>query len=434
MKKIVLPILLFITASVMNVFAQMDNLSNMSAEWLRSPARNAATDAADIVVYNPAGLTALKDGWHINFSNQSLFRNPSHSYDLGLGEGTKTYQQSTSDPWLPNLYMAYKKNNWALYTGVFNPGGGATANYPNGSITTDLIGLGVLTAAGGAYTMISNPSLKASSMYLTTTLGGSYSFNKMVSATMALRYVSAQNNVQSSMTMTGSPIDLPDQTLSLDADYTASGIGGVFGINITPSDKTNFSIRYESQVNLDFKTKTNKDDFGMTVDGTTSPRDLPAVLAIGVGYQMCPKLKTYADINYYFQENADWGTSVTSADEKPLSHRAGNCVMYSLAGQYELSQLVSLSAGGSFTQYNFNDITGYYTNIGTFEVVQEDNYNLNMGFVYHASEKIALNAGYMHVFYPKDQKVKALMAQPLDVDVTVNNSANVIALGVDWTF
>src|SRR5688572_3826464 len=127
MKKTLLS-LVFIAALAANVSAQMDNLSNLSAEWLPSPARHAATDAADIVVYNPAGLTKLKDGFHINLSNQSLFRNPSHTYDLGMGEGTKTYTQGTPDPLLPNLYMAYKKNNWAIFTGVFNPGGGATLN------------------------------------------------------------------------------------------------------------------------------------------------------------------------------------------------------------------------------------------------------------------------------------------------------------------
>ena len=58
--------------------AQLDNLSNMSAEWIRSSARNAATDAADIVVYNPAGLTSLQNGFHINVSNQFINRNPSH--------------------------------------------------------------------------------------------------------------------------------------------------------------------------------------------------------------------------------------------------------------------------------------------------------------------------------------------------------------------
>ena len=120
--------------------AQMDNLPNMSAEWMRTAARNAATDATDAVVYNPAGITKLSNGFHINIGNQSLFRNPSHSYDLGIGEGPKSYSQDGADPFIPNIYAAYKKNNWALFTGVYIAGGGGTLNYPTGSITTDLIG------------------------------------------------------------------------------------------------------------------------------------------------------------------------------------------------------------------------------------------------------------------------------------------------------
>lgn len=44
----------------------MDNLANMSAKWIRSNARNAATDGADIVNYNPAGLVKMNDGVHLS--------------------------------------------------------------------------------------------------------------------------------------------------------------------------------------------------------------------------------------------------------------------------------------------------------------------------------------------------------------------------------
>ncbi len=127
-------------------------------------ARNASTDATDAVVYNPAGITKLSNGFHVNLSNQSLFRKPSHSYDLGLGQGTQSYSQDGADAFIPNFYAAFKKNNWALFTGVYISGGGATMNYPTGSITTDLIGLQALMGAGGAYAEIKDPSLKASSI------------------------------------------------------------------------------------------------------------------------------------------------------------------------------------------------------------------------------------------------------------------------------
>ena len=73
MKKLIFISLLFISVQS---HAQIDNLSNLSAEWMRTGARNAATNGTDIAVYNPAGLTNMEAGLHINLSNQSLFRNP----------------------------------------------------------------------------------------------------------------------------------------------------------------------------------------------------------------------------------------------------------------------------------------------------------------------------------------------------------------------
>ena len=427
-------VLMFMFFCSTSLFAQMDNLSNMSAEWMRSAARNAASDAADVVVYNPAGITKMDDGFHVNFSNQSLFRNPTHSYDLGLGEGVKTFSQASADLFLPNIYFAYKKNNWAIYSGIFNAGGGATMDYTNGSITTDLISLGALTAAQAAYATTTNQMMKASSMYLTSTIGGTYAIDKCWSVSMGIRNISAKNTAVASMTLATSPIDYPDQPLNLDAKYNASGWGGVISMNVSPSENFDMSVRYETQVNLDFKTKTNKDDFGLTTDGSMNRRDLPAVLAIGAAYEWSPKFKMYADWNYYFQENADWGKSTMLTNEVPLSKLAGNAAIYALGCQFQASPKWMMSWGGGYTKMSFNDKEGYYTNIGTFEVVQNDNYNVNMGFAYKASGKVTMNAGYMHTFYPNDQTVKALLAQPLDVNVTTNNSINAFAVGVDLTF
>jgi long-chain fatty acid transport protein len=434
MKKSKVLFVLFTLLSTTNIFAQMDNLSNMSAEWMRSGARNAATDAADIVVYNPAGITQLHDGFHINLSNQSLFRHPSHSYDLGMGEGVKTYEQGSSDPFLPNLYVVYKMNNWALYSGVFMAGGGATMNYPHGSITTDLLGMNALMGAQGAYTAVTNPMLKGSSMYVTTTLGGTYAINKGFSISMAGRYIHAKNKAETSMTLTSSPMDLEDMPLSLNTEDNASGFGGVFSMNMTSVDHLDLSVRYETQVNLDFKTTQVHDDFGLTTDGETNRRDLPAVFAFGASYEICSKLKTFADFNYYFQQNADWGKSSMLTNEEPMSKLAGNAAIYAMGFEYKASDKFLASIGGGYTKCSFGNISGYYTNLGSFEVGQNDNYNVNMGIGCKVSKMVTVNAGYMHTFYPKDFTVKALMAQPLDVDVTMNNSINAVALGINLTF
>ena len=66
--------------------------------------------------------------------------------------------------------------------------------------------------------------------------------------------------------------------------------------------------------------------------------------------------------------------------------------------------------------------------------MQDSNGNINTGFGYQSSKKIKINVGYMHTFWAKDQNIKALLAQPLDVNVKVNNSLNAIALGMEVSF
>lgn len=414
--------------------AQMDNLPNLSPEWMRTAARNASTDATDAVVYNPAGLTKLSNGFHINLGNQSLFRNPSHSYDLGIGGGPQTFSQDGSDPFIPNLYAAFHKNKWAIFTGVYIAGGGGTLNYPTGSITTDLIGLQALTSTGGAYMETKDVSLKASSMYLTTTVGATIQMSKNIAFSTALRYISAKNNTDAGMTLTSSPFDLDDMPLVLETEENASGMGFVLSLNIDATEKLNFTSRYESQVNLDFKTKQITDDFGATEDGQMNRRDLPAVLAFGAGYNFNDKLRAFADYNYYFQSKADWGRSTAVTKDLPWAQLAGDASTIAGGIQYKISPMFTTSIGGGYTNYYWKDKDGYYTKLGTFEVMQDDNYNLNTGFAVKASKAISVNVGYMHTFWAKDQSITALNADPLEVEVKVNNSMDAFAFGVEIAF
>ena len=431
MKKL---IIIAFTCLTVQSYSQIDNLSNLSAEWIRTGARNAATNGTDIVAYNPAGLTKLESGLHINISNQSLFRKPSHSYDFGFGEGMKSFTQSGSDPFLPALYFSYNRNSWAFFGAAYFSGGGATMNYPEGSLTTDLIAMQVIQSAGGAYLNAMNQSLKASSMYMTMMGGASYAVSKNLSFSFALRNVNASNKIDGGMALTASPIDLPDQPMAIKYDENANGVGMTIGFNINCNEKLNIAGRYESKVNLDFKTKQIVDDFGITTDGQLNSRDLPAVAGLGIAYQLSSKIRSYYDFNYYFQENADWGKSSMATNEEPLSSLAGNAYSVGAGIEFNVTSKFTTSLGGGFTNYQFANKDGYYTHLGTFEIMHDDNTNINTGIAFQASKKMKLNAGYMHTFWSKDQTIKAMIAQPLDVNVNVNNSLNAIALGVELTF
>jgi hypothetical protein len=169
-------------------YAQVDNLSNLSPEWIRSAARNASTDGTDAVVYNPAGAVMLSEGFHFAVGNQSLFRKPTHQYDLGMG--TRKFTQVGSDAFLPNLFMSYNKNKMAYTGGVYVSGGGATANYPSGSITTDMIGMMSLMKAQGVYMTTKDNHFKASSYYITYMAGAAYKASDKISIGANIKYLS----------------------------------------------------------------------------------------------------------------------------------------------------------------------------------------------------------------------------------------------------
>ncbi|HPC47849.1 MAG TPA: hypothetical protein PLW83_07370, partial [Deltaproteobacteria bacterium] len=128
--------------------AQVYNQTCQSAEYARTLNRNAAADATDIVVYNPASLVDLSEGFHINLSNQTWFRRPSHSFDDPLGKGRLSFEQEATDWVVPNVHTAYRRSDWAVFASAYIPGGGASVKYPDGSYSTRSLGAGVIGPGG----------------------------------------------------------------------------------------------------------------------------------------------------------------------------------------------------------------------------------------------------------------------------------------------
>jgi len=430
-----------------SLLAQIDNLTNMSAEWMRTSNRNAATDATDIVVYNPAATVLLSEGFHINIGNQTLIRKPQHTFDLGFGKGEQTFEQDKADPFLPNLFAAYRKDKWAVNAGIFVPGGGATANYPNGSLTTELISLQTLFAyaqQGADYTTAINQSLKASSYYLAFALGGAYAINDILSVSLSARYLTCRNLTKAGTTLSGSAFGLPDAPLQVDTRDNATGIGGIIGLNVKPNDKWNIGLHYETAVKLDFKTKINKDDLGFAVDGDLNRRDLPANFNAGVSYKLTPALRAEVDFNYYFQKAADWGYTYLPGEEVKTkwADMAGNCYTAGIALLYDVNNKLQVSGGTSWTKYLFDNKEGYYTDLGAFEVLQNNNLSLNFGGAYRVCSHARFNLAFGTTLW-KDQSIKSLQIEGLaaatgnpatDPMVATQDNAMFIAIGFDIDF
>jgi len=429
-----------------SVLAQIDNLTNMSAEWMRTSNRNAATDATDIVVYNPAATVLLPEGLHINIGNQTLIRKPQHTFNLGFGKGEQSFKQDKIDPFLPNLFVAYRKGKWAVNAGIYVPGGGATVNYPNGSLTTELISfqaLNAYTQQEADYNVAINQSLKASSYYIAYALGGAYAINDMFSVSLGARYLSCRNLTKASTTLSGSTF-LPDAQLQVDTRDDATGLGGIIGINAKPNDKLNIGLHYETAVKLDFKTKVNKDDLDFAKDGAHNRRDLPANLNTGISYKLTSALMAEVDFNYYFQKAADWSDTYLPGDtvKTKWADMAGNCYTIGLALQYDLSKKLLVSAGTSWTKFSYDNKEGYYTGLGAFEVLKNDNLTLNFGGAFRVCSHAKFNLAFGTTLW-KDESIKSLQIEAIkaatgnpttDPMVATKDNAMFIALGVEIDF
>lgn len=395
----------------------VDNKTNYSAEYIRTLNRNAATDSADAVAYNPAGVMTMENGYYINVSAHHVSKEYSNIID-----GVTQDQDEPSI--VPGLFGIYKQDQWALFAAVTIPAGGGKVEFNNGNATTKIgaAGLASQVSAGvaaiasapaappagfpAAYTIagVSNERVNAESVYTGLTLGGAYAVNDMVSMSFGARHVGAEKKgratFQLSPTAFGVGVGQVTRTAVLDYEDTADGWGGILGLNITPEGPFTIGLRYETKTKLEFEYKVNQDSVtglasglgaaqGIT-NGKKHRRDLPAIFGFGIGSQITPKFKIDASLTYYLQDNADWGGAENNVND-------------------------GYDAGVSF-EYTFNEKTrgslGYmYTDTGIdAQYMLPENpalsaNTLGCGLVYKYTPNLDLNFGIGKVFYKAESYV-----------------------------
>lgn len=433
LKKCVCGVIVFLCATAGDLFANIDNLSNMSAEWIRTGNRNAATDAADIVIYNPGGITELPDGFQINIGNQILMRKPRHSYDLtAYGMGPESHEQDGTDWFLPNVYITYNKDNWALFGGYYIPGGGAVADYPDGSIETDMIGMGLVQAM--VFDGYTGEHLKAESIYNTLTFGGTYKINETISAAAGLRYILVKNNIKTGLTgltdLGGGAFN--PTPLSVDIDEEADGVGFLAGINVNITPRINLGFQYLSRVGLDLETSVNQDDLaflGLFTDGEKNPRDLPGMMGLGLGWDLSDAF--YAEINYsyWFQKDCDWGNDDAGRD---IAHMAGDAQSAGVTASYRFSPSLLVSAGATYTDFRWNDIDGYYqANLGSYDVLYTDNWHIGGGVAYSLTDHVVMNLSLGRTIWEDKDLTHSQLP---GVTIQTKNNTTIVAVGFNVGF
>ena len=360
----------------------IENKHNWSAEYARTLNRNAATDSADAVVYNPAGVMRMEDGFYVNLTGQYVIKDYSNTF-----AGT---EYDTDEPdFIPSLFTLYKKNKWAAYGAVTVVVAGGQVDYKDGNTTTFMLGQGLTSVLGGS---LADHHLKGESYFIGYTLGGAYAINDVVSVSLGARYVDASREFKGHATLLGTVYG--DIRPSVDYEETGHGWGGIIGVNITPTEELNIGLRYETKTSIDLRTdvKTDTVPGGLPglVDGFKRNRDMPALLGLGVSYKINPKIRVETNFTWYLNNDVDWDDNpVTIGDET----QKDNGYDIGIACEYTFNPKWKGSLGYMYTE------VGIDPDNMKVETPELNANSIAGGIAYKATPSLDLNLGVIYTFY-----------------------------------
>jgi long-chain fatty acid transport protein len=362
----------------------IDNKTNYSAEYIRSLNRNAATDSADAVIYNPAGVMKMEDGMYLKLDLQYTAIKEATNRFSGL-----EFESDKTDI-VPALFALYKKDRWSAFGAFSIPAGGGSIEFEQGNATTAGIGMAVIGGSGGYYSLpITNQYIEGKSVYYGYTVGGAYAFNDMCSVSLAARYINAEKEGNGFVTLSGL---LGDDTYAVDYEQDDGGLGFILGANITPSEDWNIGLRYETKTGLDLGYTVNRDDLdalmppgALPPTGFAEKRDLSAILGLGVAYTVSPNIRLEADLTYYLNEDADWSD--------PRFVNVDNGYDLGIALEYTFSPELKGSVGYLLTQ------TGLDPDGLLLEYPELDAHTIAAGVAYEFNSSWISNVGLAKIFY-----------------------------------
>jgi long-chain fatty acid transport protein len=370
-------------SSVSPLFAGgIENKHNWSAEYVRTLNRNAATDSADAVVYNPAGVMKMEDGLYLKLDGQYVLKEYSNTF-AGI-----EYESDEPD-FVPSLFTLYKKDKWAAYGAVTVVVAGGQVDFKEGNMTSFSIAQSVI-AGDPRFDTLLNHYLKGESYFIGYTLGGAYAINDMVSVSLGARYVDASREFRGYATLGSNNPIVPDTTLHVDYEETGHGWGGIIGVNIAPTEELNIGLRYETKTSIDLRTDEKTDDIGIITDGFKRNRDMPGLVGLGVSYKFSPKIKVDANFTWYLNNDVDWDDNpATLGDET----QKDNGYDLGIAFEYTFNPQWKASVGYMYTW------VGIEPEDMQIETPELDGGTIAGGIAYKATPNLEFNFGILRVFY-----------------------------------
>jgi len=419
---------------------------NQSAAYVRLLARHASLEV-DAVYYNPAGLVKLSDDFHLSLNNQYISQDKTIINGFPLLNSSE-YVGEVRVPVFPDVYGVYKKGRMAFSFGFGPNAGGGSADFKKGlpsfeipfsTLPSLISSMGVPTTA---YQL--DMAFKGVSVFFGYQVNLSLAVSDVLSFGLGGRLIQARNDYEGHISdiminpqhpllnPTGGFMSAYDfftaigqpTYAALVADknvkvkQTGSGFTPVLSLNYTPNEALVLSLRYEFNTKLELKNKTTEDDTGLFPDGYVFRNDIPALLAAGLRYSVSPAVRTYFSFTHFFDKSANWD------GREELVNK--NSYEMALGLEYDLSKVITASAGYQRTNYSLSD--AYQTDLD-HELSCD---TVGGGFRFKVTDKLNLGRGALYSFYKNYNKSDVYSS--LSYPVTFKRKTLDLSLGINYRF
>ena len=417
--------------------------TNQNVSFLRNPARGASMEI-DAAYTNPAGLAFLThEGLSLSINNQSAFQTRTLTTTFAPfagfgGNATKEFEGKATALVIPSLQVAYKTGDWVFSANIAVVGGGGSLEFASGLPSFEsqisMIPLQVNQQVGAAmfdgYSLES--WLKGSSMTIGGQLGATYSILENFSAYLGLRLNYVNNSYEGylkNIQLHGANgVYVPAQNvvpsvgdMNLDLKQTGVGIAPIIGLDYKWNN-LNVGITYEfkSATELTNDTKENTTGQLQFDDGFSTPSDIPALLSIGVQYDILPALTVSAGYHQFFDSNAKM-----LGDRQDLVD--GGTSEYLAGIEYRFNPKFLASCGMQVTRNPVMD--AFQTDLS----YALNSMSFGFGGAWNVTENIRINAAYFFTNY-KDWTTETPVIATVKGSTVFGRTNKTFGIGVDFRF
>lgn len=367
-----------------NAFAgSIDYLAQQDAEYFAHPAMIGKVGVSG-AYYNPAGTVFLEDGLYVQLNSQTLFK--TYEMDTKIAEKL-SHESDHPSAFVPSIQIVKKEGDRSYFLHAGAAAGGGAVKYENGISAFEVIGEEIEKKRLGAVDYINGSTVNGSSYYINTTFGMAQKINPKFSVAGGLRFMYAMRELNGTAHYTldtskgafnKANLGKGQIDVDIDSERTGWGVGGVIGFHYQPIEKLNIGFKYETEVELnldadgDVKVTSNNKLFenaqlpviNNTITGTIDSslrkepviaewleddrRNLPAMMALGVSYELTDRITLLTSGNYYFIKDANRNGCYDNYD---------NGYEISVGVDYKLNDKWTLMAGYQYTDTGANENT-----------------------------------------------------------------------------